>query len=369
MVATRGGYRPGQRASEVNMAQGVTQMSLGQSICCGISAFLLVAIPLTLWGRFIFFPYIGARAVGIRFGWNVYFVDGKPFRQGSSRSTPAFIGLRLPLAWPWMVSVSSAESGPTSPGEMAVAELVVALLFALSAVSTWVLHKVDPVLVGLLVGLPLSIYALHGAAQGVVVVYRSLRASSSETAPTSTSTPASGRAVASHVDANACQQPEPATGPGIPPGLDEGPVTAPIDPTAHSSQSSHAAPADKVEQRKVEDGYVLGDDPLEYLGDRAVDNVPSLLVAVYHVALGIALFSVLVIALFDWHRAIYLGHSLRLYTGALAYGAGVVLAIKRFFSGELRLWHIYLYLLAVEILGSKGFIPTPVELWRTLTGS
>jgi hypothetical protein len=86
------------------------------------------------------------------------------------------------------------------------------------------------------------------------------------------------------------------------------------------------------------------------------------------VALGLALLSVLVIALINWHLAIHAGYSLRIFTAALVYGAGAVLAVKRLLSGEFRLWHVWLYLLAVEILGSRGIVPTPVEVWHTLRG-
>ena len=146
-------------------------MSVAQSICCGIGAFMLVTIPLTLWGRFVFFPYVavGARAVGVRVGWNTRFAEGRAFPQNYSRAG-VFFGMRWPLAVPWMASGSSAESGPTSPGGMAVAELTAALPFVLSAASTWVLHKADPILFALLVGLPPSIYVPHGAARGIIIV-------------------------------------------------------------------------------------------------------------------------------------------------------------------------------------------------------
>jgi hypothetical protein len=345
-------------------------LSVAQSICCGIAALFVVAIPLTLYGRFVFFPYVAAGAVGIRIGWNMRFVNGKPIPQDPTRAG-AFAGLRVPLSLPWMASESMAEWGLTSPSGMAVAELVAALPFILSAASTWVLHKADPILFGLLVGLPLSIYVLHRAAQNIILVYRSLRGSSNRAAYTTASTPTSDRAVSSYGEASACEAAELVADPGTPPDLDESQAAPLINLTARTKQSGGTAYVDDVELHKHEEkeGYVLGDDPIEYLGDRALSNAPPLLSAAYHVALGFALLSILVIALINLHTAYDIGHSLRLYSAAAAYVAGAIQALKLFFSGKLRLWHIVLYIDAVWLLSALGIVLTPVEVWRALTGS
>jgi hypothetical protein len=343
-------------------------LSVAQWICFGIGFFLLLAIPLTLWGRFIFFPYVGAGVVGFRVGWNTRFVNGKPFPQNPSRAA-LFTGLRFPLSLPWMASRSSAESGPTSPRGMALAELVAALPFVLSAASPWVLHKADPILFVLLVGLPLSIYVLHGAAQGIIVVYRSHRASSAQASHTNASTPISGRAVISRDDASACQTPEHTADPGTPPDVGERHTAPVINPTARTEQIGDAPVADEIKGHEQEEGYVLGDDPVEQLGDRTLGNAPTLVIAVYHVALGLALLSVLVFALINLHAAYEIGYSLRIYSAAAVYIVGVIEATKRFFAGTLRLWRVILYIDAVILLSAVGIVPSPIEVWHTLTGS
>jgi hypothetical protein len=179
--------------------------------------------------------------------------------------------------------------------------------------------------------------------------------------PTSVSTPTSGLAETPHSDPSACQALEP-------PDTEEGHVTPSISSTAGSQLRGDAAIADDLERDEHEEGYILGDDPIEHLGDRVLDNASPLLAAVYHVTLGVALLSLLVLALINLHAAYNIGYTLQVYSAGTAYIVGAIETMKRLFSGRLRLWHIVLYIDAVLLLNALGIVLTPVEVWRTLTG-